>query len=198
MAGFVCGFWYLCVWQSQRLLDTARGSMLEDLLVNYVSSTTRFHDSEDTPINYMIRRRGEPRNFAAERKARWSNQLLNNVNKTNHQQDAVDGRYIIFRPTLLGQGAGNVVHGLLAVHALAEEFDRIVCHPQYKEFNTAFQHVDSQVTEACRKLASDRSAIEIRMVNYEGPGRGRVYKAAAAAEVIVYSPVPFLTLAEAL
>lgn len=168
MAGFICGFWYICVWQSQLLLDKAHGSLLEDLLVNYVS-TTQLNNSEDTPLDFMIRRRGEPRNFSAKRTARWSNQLLDRKKNHEQKQDSVEGRYIIFQPFLLGQGAGNVVHGLLAVHALAEEFDRIVCHSEYKEFHNAFQYVDSQVSDACRKLKNDRSATAIRMVNYEGP-----------------------------
>jgi hypothetical protein len=166
MVGFICGFWlYLCVWQSQQLIDRARGSLLEDLLVNYVS-TTQIKDSEDTPIDYIVQRRGEPRNFAAKRRKGRSKTKRDPQNRDNND---VNGRYIIFQPNLLGQGAGNIIHGLLAVHALAEEFDRLVCHPEYKEFHIAFQPVDSRVSDACRKLKNDGSSIDIRLVNYEGP-----------------------------
>lgn len=130
-------------------------------------------DSEENkPVDVMIKRRGEPKNYAAERRDRRNKQLLGGQapkrQEKQHPQSS-SGRYIIFRPNLFGQGSGNIVHGPLAAHGLGEEFNHTVCHQEYKEFHIAFRPVDPKIQEACENLYNDRAAIEMRMVNYEGP-----------------------------
>jgi hypothetical protein len=59
-------------------------------------------------------------------------------------------RFIIFHKLTEAQGEGNNVHGLLAAHLLADEFDRIVCvSPHYAEFHLAFEAVDPRAVEHC-------------------------------------------------
>lgn len=64
-------------------------------------------DSEENkPVDVMIKRRGEPKNYAAERRDRWNKQLLGGQTpKRQEKQHAQSssGRYIIFRPNLLGE-----------------------------------------------------------------------------------------------
>jgi hypothetical protein len=60
-------------------------------------------------------------------------------------------RFIIFRGILGGQGAGNIMNGLLAAHLLGLEFDRIVCiDPRpLKEFLAVFEPIHPAVLRHC-------------------------------------------------
>jgi hypothetical protein len=49
-------------------------------------------------------------------------------------------RYLVFKKIQQGQGIGNIMNGLLAVHMLGLEFNRTVCVANdWKEFHDAFQ-----------------------------------------------------------
>lgn len=98
-----------------------------------------------------------------------------------------DPRYIVFRPILQGQGAGNIVHGLLAVHALAEEFGRIVCTPEYHDFDQAFEPVDAHVQKLCKHLKRDENSQEIRLINYEmAPDECELQRRLASDVEVIY------------
>jgi hypothetical protein len=61
-------------------------------------------------------------------------------------------RFIIFRRPM-GQGVGNIMSGLLAVHLLGREFNRTVCvHPNFKIFHAAFRPIHADTVEACPRL----------------------------------------------
>jgi hypothetical protein len=69
------------------------------------------------------------------------------------QEPSTDDKFIIFIPITGGQGTGNIIAGLLAVHLLALEFDRTVCvSPLYKKFLDAFESANPVAMEKCPKL----------------------------------------------
>lgn len=134
-------------------------------------------------IDLSVKRRGEPRKFGQEQDPKLVGKGPRTV------QDTKADRFIVFRPIAQGQGAGNIVHGLLAVHALAEEFGRIVCAPKYKDFNAAFEAIDPYVVQACGNLKQDKAALlrEIRLVNYEkAPDECQLQERLASNQEIVY------------
>lgn len=175
--------WYACVWRTQSLLDStlSRGSLL-DFMGHYVAPSL---DSEESPLDKNIQRRGEPKSFAVQRRDKFSAQLRNGATLKREPRLISypnQTRYIVFRSSVPGQGSGNIVHGFLAVHALAEEFGRVVCAPQYNDFNAAFQPVDPKHVEACNNVKDEPMEIEIRLVNYEGPPDECVLKERLASD----------------
>lgn len=60
-------------------------------------------------------------------------------------------KFLVFDGDLTGQGAGNIVSGLLAAHLLGNEFHRVVC-PLWPDFEVAFERLDDSIATACRTL----------------------------------------------
>jgi hypothetical protein len=85
----------------------------------------------------------------------------NNSNKDgmgygSDQHDFDDYRFIIFQRVLSGQGAGNMMNGLLAAHLLGREFNRTVCVEQgYEQFHTAFESIHPHVLRHCPTLVEN-------------------------------------------
>lgn len=85
--------------------------------------------------------------------------------------------YIVFMPTRAGQGAGNLMNGILAAHLLALEFDRTVCvSPTFTEFLQAFEPVEPIAIYGCANVTTQYSMQQahddgtlVRLINYEGP-----------------------------
>ena len=76
-------------------------------------------------------------------------------------------KYILFRRIAMGQGSGNIIHGLLAAHLLGEEFDRVVCvDPNYHVFHYAFQPIDSRSIADCPKVVTPPNPDVLNLVNY--------------------------------
>ena len=69
--------------------------------------------------------------------------------------------------------------GLLAIHTLGREFDRIVCvHPRYTDFHQAFRLVDDTTAETCRLLFvcedpsfghATKTNNVVRLINFHPP-----------------------------
>ena len=86
--------------------------------------------------------------------------------------ERTDHRFLIFEGDRLGgQGAGNLMNGLLATHLLAEEYDRIVCViPEY-DFHMAFELIDPLHHLMCQKFFEEHSTVDgledrIELINY--------------------------------
>lgn len=94
--------------------------------------------------------------------------LAQNANDNN--------RYLIFdAPNLPTQGAGNLMHGLLAAQLLGMEYHRFVC-VQYPDFVQHFTYVDPLLEQECSRVLqqedreqhnSPSSKRVIRVVNYD-------------------------------
>jgi len=91
--------------------------------------------------------------------------------KTDH----ANYRFLIFHKVHEAQGAGNHMHGLLAAHLLADEFQRSVCvSPYYTEFHTAFEAIDPVAMQHCPDILNrhnkeppqTRSEHTIELLNY--------------------------------
>ena len=99
-----------------------------------------------------------------------------------------DHRFLIFEgDRLKGQGAGNLMNGLLAVHLLAEEYDRIVCViPQY-DFHMAFELIHPLHDKSCQKFFQENSEItldqdRVNVVNFLAPPDECELQAALASQ----------------
>lgn len=85
-------------------------------------------------------------------------------------------RFMVFQGDLPGQGAGNILNGLLAAHLLADEFDRILCiSPAYADFLLAFDPVESNSVQFCPQVLKAWEA-QMNATNPLKRGRKRSYK----------------------
>jgi hypothetical protein len=71
--------------------------------------------------------------------------------QTSHDARNHDRKFLIFRHVFTGQGAGNVLSGLLATHLLAVEFNRTVC-VDYPSFQRVFSYEDNAMTHLCESI----------------------------------------------
>jgi hypothetical protein len=100
-----------------------------------------------------------------------SNVLSSFPNNQNRRLRTAD-RFIIFQPIMEGQGTGNIMSGLLAVHLLGLEFNRTVCVSQsYTNFHMAFEIANPAVAVSCRQLLECEQPVfkmqhHIRLINY--------------------------------
>lgn len=105
-------------------------------------------------------------------------ELQNNGNGGNHLKAAHQKhKFLIFHRIQDAQGAGNHLHGLLAAHLLADEFNRIVCvSNHYSDFHLAFEVVDPIVAEFCpdilkrhnKEPPETKQDHTISLLNYRG------------------------------
>jgi hypothetical protein len=109
-------------------------------------------------------------------------EVPNIVFPNNHQQQQrrddtttlldLSQHFIIFQPITEGQGTGNIMSGLLAVHLLGREFNRTVCvSDSYTHFHWAFRIANPTVAAACRQLLECEKPVfdmshHIRLINY--------------------------------
>lgn len=64
--------------------------------------------------------------------------------------DHGDKKFLIFHKLEEAQGAGNHMHGLLAAHLLADEFERVLCvSNHYEDFHLAFKQTDPIAIQHC-------------------------------------------------
>jgi hypothetical protein len=78
-------------------------------------------------------------------------------------------KYIVFRRCEEGQGAGNVINGLLAAHMLGEEFGRLVCISKEKtDLLEAFKPKIPQALLECPSLPSrpENMTLDIQLLNF--------------------------------
>lgn len=67
-------------------------------------------------------------------------------------------KFIYFQPIEAGQGAGNVISGLLAAHLFGEEFGRVVCvSKEYTDFLAAFEPTNAQAIRGCPKIPTNEN-----------------------------------------
>lgn len=182
----ICILWFACVWRTQSFIELlSENSILMDQVMGHASTTTT------TATDKSTKRRFDPKNFAKGRNKQKQNGVQPKKNgggalKQSPPKNSTVNRYIVFRPIGQGQGQGNIVNGLMAAHALADEFDRIVCSPKYHDFNAAFVPIDPHVIEACKKLPQNDTSSEIRLINYEhAPDECELQRRLASDEVIV-------------
>jgi hypothetical protein len=88
--------------------------------------------------------------------------------------DLKDDKFILFDHNLGGQGAGNVISGLLAAHLLGQEFNRTVCLlPDYTAFSSAFDAVGERAVQKCpilwAHLPPPTKSRQIKLINYMVP-----------------------------
>jgi len=87
-----------------------------------------------------------------------SNNNNNNNDKAHTRIDHGDRKFIIFHQIGDGQGAGNVMHGLLAVHLLGDEFSRTICiSNHYESFRFAFEPIDPVAVKHCPDILERHS-----------------------------------------
>jgi hypothetical protein len=82
-------------------------------------------------------------------------EINNIINNNEHSISAppFNHRFILFRKLKMGQGAGNIMNGLLAAHLLGQEFNRTVCvESGYKEFHDAFEAIDPFAVKYCSDI----------------------------------------------
>jgi len=74
----------------------------------------------------------------------------NNDKQPNNRINHGDHKFIIFHKIEDTQGAGNVMHGLLAAHLLGDEFQRTVCiSNSYESFHFAFEAIHPMAVQHC-------------------------------------------------
>ncbi len=81
-------------------------------------------------------------------------------------------RFLIFRHAFTGQGAGNVLSGLLATHMLASEFNRTVCL-DYPSFQKAFAYLSLSQHQLCQTIQQTHPPQErntLKRNNYDTSG----------------------------
>jgi hypothetical protein len=82
---------------------------------------------------------------------------------------ALNHRFILFRKLERGQGAGNIMNGLLAAHLLGQEFNRTVCvEDGYTGFHVAFEAIDPFAMKYCPNIMA------ALMLNNEGQQSSRL------------------------
>jgi hypothetical protein len=82
-----------------------------------------------------------------------------NNNKIDADMSSFNHRFILFRK-LQGQGAGNILNGLLAAHLLGQEFNRTVCvESKYTEFHAAFEAIDPYAMKYCPAFLAENEDI---------------------------------------
>lgn len=103
-------------------------------------------------------------------------------------------RYIVFHPIPDGQGLGNILHGLLSVHLLGQEFDRVVCvDSQWEGFHRAFR---SKRSEGCLQVQEqlpkrndekqEKSVPSLKILTYgRAPNECRLRSVLRSAEPVV-------------
>jgi len=108
-------------------------------------------------------------------------QKVNNVENSNLDSVTKEHRFLIFEADrLAGQGAGNLMNGLLAVNLIGEEFDRVVCIIPDYSFLLAFELVNATHQQLCDQFFQEHPPEEvseygngrekrIHMVNYQEP-----------------------------
>ena len=80
-------------------------------------------------------------------------------------------KFLVFQGNIPGQGAGNLMNGLLATHWLAEEFDRIVCvSPAFEDFWLAFEPIEERTLQYC-SLVMERWQDHLNKTHPLKPGR---------------------------
>jgi hypothetical protein len=95
--------------------------------------------------------------------------LGQNLRKRQKRYSNNNERFLFFSGTLIGQGQGNVVSGLLAAHLLGQEFDRIVCVHEYDNFLQAFDYANETVKRLCMNMSHippKSSRFRITLVNF--------------------------------
>jgi hypothetical protein len=106
-------------------------------------------------------------------------------------------KFIIFIPINAGQGAGNILAGLLSAHLLALESDRIVCvDKRYTAFYMAFEAVHPDILRACPDMIDSRQVAKnypytekayVRLINFEpDPNECRLKETIFSNETVLY------------
>lgn len=98
------------------------------------------------------------------------NHTTTSLSITPAKLDATSKRYLLFL-VIKGQGAGNLMNGLLAAHLLADEFDRIVCVTnEFESFLEVFEAIHPRAVEECPKVLAEApqrtSANKVQLVNF--------------------------------
>jgi len=96
------------------------------------------------------------------------------------------GRFLMFRPTVVGQGIGNILQGLLAAHLLGMEFDRVVCiATDWIDFHEAFTPILHQPD--CAKLPQQGNVHNLQLLNFlPPPNECRLKQVLASNVEVVY------------
>ena len=165
----VCLYWYCFVWRTQNIIDAhLNGHTLLD-------SLSSFSPLPKTTTGATRRQQQQQ-----QRKQQKQQPLPSQIASSNL-------RFIVFQPTSMGQGLGNILNGLLAVHLLGQEFDRIVCiSTDWYDFHQAFQSLQHQ--DVCSLLPpSGRYMVSIDLVNFgPPPNECRLQKKLASTEPVWY------------
>jgi hypothetical protein len=109
---------------------------------------------------------------------------IKNTNKAGYADDMspFNHRFILFRKLQMGQGAGNIMNGLLAAHLLGQEFNRTVCvESGYTEFHAAFEAIDPYAVIYCPDILTQRDE-DVERAQWQ---TSRVELVNFASEVIV-------------
>lgn len=97
-------------------------------------------------------------------------------------------RYLVFLGLQYGQGAGNIMNGLLATHLLGYEFDRTVClTATLHDFLIAFEPIDEATVHNCPTLKGHLPPVStensISLVNFRSPPNECALKERLASNV---------------
>jgi hypothetical protein len=98
---------------------------------------------------------------------------LESTNDAVEEVSSLNHRYILFRKLRDGQGAGNIMNGLLAAHLLGQEFNRTVCvEEEYTQFHAAFEAIDPLAIKYCPDITQngninpEQRASRLELVNF--------------------------------
>jgi hypothetical protein len=123
---------------SCRLLALSCVAILPYLLFFWnTNRTTTTLDSHRFPVDRHLFRAAKPSNSSILQHQKQTNVVVSSSSSVSTSNST---RYLIFRPpSEAAQGIGNLMNGLLATHALGNEFHRVVCvSPEWQDFFVGF------------------------------------------------------------
>jgi hypothetical protein len=161
---FMSGLYLCFLWQTQSFLDTleARGSFRTTSLM-FRGKGLAAIISSDTGDTKTAGTTTDKKSIAADTDEHKEPDASSNTTPSK--------KFIVFKGFVNGQGAGNIVSGLLAAHLLGIEFNRTVCVDRdYVEFHHAFEAVYPHAVAECPNVLDSwkqyKEVLHISLVNF--------------------------------
>lgn len=170
------------------ILETRLDSWVTDVATVCLSKRTK--DATDDSKLRLCEKKNTFDHFQSSQSRRFADHERRHKHKADHKsigrhrhereflfplldRAPTNNRFLLYNGDLSGQGAGNIVSGLLAAHLFGQEFNRTVCIVNFDSFLEVFDTIGEQAKATCPLALAHRpppsSVNTIVLINYMGP-----------------------------